>query len=354
MLSFKRFQSFLWDIDPGYFSLKQAAKTILAILVVLWFVRNEPILVRAMAGVSCAMSMQGSFAKTFSWRVGQIILFDLFYFASFCLGLSIRDSANLKAIILALLGFTVNYCRRFGLQTHVAPLMIWMLCFIATILPFDSSAQAWKHIHGLIAGLAVSAFVMLVVFPENYRRLYIHNSNRFFKYLAQGLKEMRRYLLLPNLSLDFEHQTFLRIKDSMNRLLASNRSIDQSDIFDEQHERLIGEVMICKYALAQAYTMMIEAYRSLRIYQHFWSPEIRLSLSLINKQLSQLFASAKMDESYIVRAKVFEISFANFIQKVNQEKITEPRLIMAILNLNLSLRFMIQQFNKLLEFSHAN
>lgn len=348
----KRFQSFLWDIDPGYFCLKQAIKTVLALLIALWFVRDQPILTKAMAGMSCAVSMQGAFAKTFSWRVGQVILFDLLYFASFCLGLLIRDSAHLKAIVLVLLGFTVNYCRRFGLQTNVAPFMIWLLCFVATILPFEATADAWRHIHGLVIGLVVAAIVMLVVFPENYQRLYVHNSNRFFKHLSRGLNELRRSLLLPERS--FKLQRVMTIKDSLNRLLASNRGIDQSNIFDEKQENLIGQIMVCEYALTQAYTIMIETYRSLNIHQHFWSREIRLSLSLINKQISQWFASATMDKSYHVKAEAIQISFERFVQGVSREKITEPGLIIAILNLNLSLKFMVQQFERLLDLDHGN
>ncbi|WED42405.1 hypothetical protein [Legionella cardiaca] len=354
MLNFRRLRFFLWKIDPGYFCLKQALKTILAILITLWFVLDESTVTKAMAAMSCAMSMQGAFAKKFWWRVGQVILFDMLYFASFILGLSIRDSVDLKAVVFVLLGFTVNYCRRFGLQTNVAPFMVWLLCFVATILPFNSSKEAWMHINGLIIGLIVSACVMLVIFPENYRRLYVHNSNRFFQHLANGLNEIRRYLLDPDITFDSRRPILLRVKDSMNHLLASNRGIDQSDIFDEHQDGLVSEILICEYALTQAYTMMIDAYQDLRLHQHFWSPQIRLSLSLINKQLSQLFASVKMNESYLVKVKMVEISFSKFTQRVNQEKITDPHLLMAILNLNFSLRFMTRQFDKLLDFSHAN
>ncbi|CEK11671.1 aromatic acid exporter family protein [Legionella hackeliae] len=354
MFNIKRLQSFFWEIDPGYFRLKHATKTIVAILITLLLVNNESMATKAMAGVSCAMSIQGSFAKHYFWRIGQIIFFDLLYFASFSLGLLIRDSANLKAIALVLLGFAVNYIRRFGLQTSIAPLMIWLLCFMATILPFNSSAEAWTHIHGLIIGLVVSALIMLVIFPENYRRLYIHNSNRFFKSLAQGFNEVRRYLLRANSPIDFQRLTFVRTKDSLNRLLESNQSIDQSDIFDEQQENLISELMICEYALAQAYIIMIDAYRNLRIHNHFLSKEVRLSLSVINKQLSRWFYSAQMDKSYKVSAKKIEVSFDKFMQKVNEEQITEPNLVIAVLNLNLSLRFIVQQFDKLLDSSHAN
>ncbi|KTD12960.1 hypothetical protein [Legionella jamestowniensis] len=354
MLDLKQLNAFFWEIDPGYFRLKHATKTIVAILITLLLVRNESLVTKAMACISCAVSMQGSFAKNYLWRVGQVVLFDIFYFASFSLGLVIRDSANLKAVALVVLGFTVNYSRRFGLQTSVAPLMIWLLCFMATILPFNSSAEAWNHIHGLIIGLIVSAVIMLGIFPENYRRLYIDNSNRFFNSLAEGLNEMRRYLLLPKHSLNFYHYPFVRTKESLNRLLDSNQSIDQSDIFDEQQENLISELMLSKYALAQAYTIMIDAYRNLITHPHFLSKEIRLRLSVITNQLSQWFASAKMDKTYRVSAKRIEISFEKFLHTVSKEKITEPDLVMTILNLNLSLRFMVQQFDKLLGCKHEN
>ncbi|MDI9819876.1 MULTISPECIES: hypothetical protein [unclassified Legionella] len=347
-MSIKRLPAFLWEIDPGYFRLKQAVKTIIAIVVALWLVGDEPLSTKAIAGVSCGISMQGSFAKAYYWRIVQVISFDLIYFSSFILGLGVRETSGLKAVVFIVLGFVVNYCRRFGLQTNVAPLMVWILCFLATILPLGSAANTWSHIEGLIIGLVVSAVAVLVVFPENYCRLFINNSNRLFQILAGGLKEMRRHLLIPPFAIDFESLPFVRSKASLNRLLESNLSLDQSELFSSQEKR-IGEIIIHQYALVHAYTMMLEAYRNLMKHGYQLPRPIRRYLSQLTRQLVILFGSVRMDNAYKIRSEAINISLTQLGRQLNQERLTDPELIMIILNLKLSFNLLRQQIDQLQE-----
>lgn len=350
MLKLKRqLFSFLWDIDPGYFHLKQAAKAILAILIVLFLVRKETLVTQAMAASACGLSMQGSFSKNFGRRVVQVLFFDVIYFTSFILGLSVRNYPNLQAITLILLGFVVNYSRRFNLQTNVAPLMTWILCFVAIILPFNSTNDAWAHLHGLILGLAVSALMMLVIFPENYRLLFIQNSNRFFKRLAAGLEAVRRYLLLSESS-DRFYSHCMSIKGRLNRLLESNLNIDQGQVFDKE-EKLVNEIMLHQYGLAQAFTILIDAINNLRVHNYHLPSVIKLNLCVIIKNFVFLVSSLQIDDDYRLKLKVIDISFTKFTHSVNKAKIMEPEFIMAILNLNLSLHLLDQQIKKFLEHS---
>lgn len=138
-------RAFFWSMDPGHFQLKQSLKTILAILISLWLMRDEAMITKLMAGAAAGFSMQGVVARTWMMRITHVIFFMLINSVAFSLGLLVRESPVGTAITLVILGFLVNYIRRFGLENSLAPLMAWVLCFLATILPFQHTADAWNH-----------------------------------------------------------------------------------------------------------------------------------------------------------------------------------------------------------------
>ena len=352
MTQVKRLALFLWDIDPGYFRLKLAAKTVLAILIALGLVNDEPLVTKAMASLVCGMSMQGVNAKPFWSRVKQVILFDFAYFAAFGLGLFIRDHAEIKAIVLIILGFAVNYLRRFDLQHSMAPMMIWLLCFLATILPFSATSQAWTHLHEIVVGLVISALVLLFIFPENYPRLFVSNSNRIFKHLAVEMNNLRRHVLTADASMNFECLPFVYVKESLNHLLTSNQAMEQSDLFNEQ-QALITEILIHEYALVYAYSVLVEAYRMLRIHDYQLPQEIRIHLILINKQFATLFESLIMRTDYSVEAIKNAVSLSKLAEKINHETITNPMVVMILLNLKLSFNLFNQHVTALLRGDNA-
>ena len=86
-----RMRTLLWRMDPGQFLLKQGAKTILAILISLWLMRQEPLVSQLMAAVASGFSMQGVIAKTWLLRVLHVSLFIFGYTITFAVGLLVRD-----------------------------------------------------------------------------------------------------------------------------------------------------------------------------------------------------------------------------------------------------------------------
>lgn len=344
---YTQLRSKVWSLDPGYLRLKHAAKTVLAIIFVLWLVQDEPLFTKTMAGLACGFSMQGIDAKSFSSRLGQVVVFNLIYFSVFDLGLLVRDSANLTAIVLVLMGFTVNYIRRFNLENSIAPMMAWLLCFCATILPYGSSLQAWQHIHGLVAGLVVSAIAVAFVFPENYPRLFVSNSNQLFTLLANGISDMRTYLLIRKAEFNFDKQLFVQTKSNLYHLLDSNQTIEQSDVFNS-HQELISAILIHQYAIVSAYSMMIEAYRVLKIHEFKLSRPLRLILAKINRQFSSLFSTMKMNKDYTFSSSELRVSLQKMSEILNHENITEPTIIIVLLNLKLSLTLINKHVNALL------
>ena len=341
----------LWNIDPGYFRLKHAAKTILAILITLWLLRGEAQAFKLMACVVSGFSMQGVVAKSFISRLKQIIILDLAYFIAFILGLVVRDSVNLSAIVLVVVGFVANYVRRFGLQNSVAPMMGWTLCFFATILPFSSTSAAWNHIHELVIALIVSALVNGLVFSDNYPRLFVSNSNRMFKELAQSMRELRRYVLNTDESFIFAPLAFAGITDTLTHLLESNQAMDESEVFSDlfsKQENQVGGILLQQYALVHAYMMMIDAYSTLSRHQHRLSRPARVGLSLIYKQFESLFNSMTMHANYSVKTERALVSFA---KRLTYSPPSEPATIIVLLNLKLSFNLLNRHVAQLIRGS---
>lgn len=344
----KGLQIFLWDIDPGYFRLKHAAKTILAILIALYLVRNDSYSTKLITGFVCGVSMQPVVANSFSSRALRIFIFDLAYFAAFVIGLHLRDLPTLRTVVLIVLGFTVNYMRRFGLHNSMTPMMVWLLCFFATILPLDSTVQDGGLIHGLVVGLSVSTMVILFVFPDNFPRLFVSNSNRIFRALAKGMKNIRRHVLTAEIAFDFENLPFVRVKERLNRLLNSNRAIEEQDGLFESQQQLISELLIHEYALIQAYNVLIDAYRILRIHNYQLPQSIRVSLIMVNKQFALLFESMCMQADYSVQARKAIVSLKKLNANLAREGLADPSLIMILLNLKLSFNLFNQHVSALL------
>lgn len=332
-----RLRDLLWDIDPGYFRLKHAIKTILAILITLYIVRNQSFVIMIVATIVCGFSMQPVIAPNFYGAVLRVLSFEFAYFCAFILGLSLRDSVDLRAIIFVILGFSVNYLRRFGLQNSLVPMMIWVLCFMATILPLGTLHQDLEPIYGLLTGLIVSALMLLLVFPDNYPRLFVNNSNRLFKAIAEGLTQIRRHVLKDDGNFDFERESFVQIKDSLDRLLGSNQKIEeQNQLITEEQRELIATILIHEYALVHAYNALIDAYRILRIHHYQLPQSVRVSLIMVNKHFASLFSSLAMSADYKVYCEKISVSLAKLNENLVRERLKDPGLVMVILNLKLS------------------
>ena len=342
----KKLRNYLWTIDPDYFYLKQACKTILAIVISLWIVRDETALTQLLAGIASGFSMEGVVAKNWSARLIRIVGFSAAYFSAFALGLIVRDSANWTAVTLVLLGFIVNYMRRFGLDNSTAPMKIWVLCLLATILPFKQTMEAWSHIYGLVVGLLVSVVIMFV-FTENYPRLFLKNANQFFKTLAQGMSEIRQYLLTPDLSENFLDLSFVHLKMTLRQLIDSNQLMEQSSVFQGK-EKQINVILTHQYALFNAYSQMVDAYQTLWLSKHQISRPSVLALSKISKQFSRLLSGMNISIDYGVESDSSHIPLPGLAKQLGHTPLTDPALVMVLLNLKLSFDLLRQHIKIML------
>ena len=347
MVKINQLQRYFWTIDPGYFHLKHAAKTVFAILISLWLVRDEVVLTKIIAGVASGASMQVLITRSLISRMVQVVLLDVVYLAALALGFAVRVDPYWTAIALVVLGFVVNYVRRFGLNNSMAPMMAWVLCFMATILPFTGITQVPALVHGVLVGFFVSAMVLIFIFPENYPRLFVNNSNRFFQGLAQGLFEMRRYVLLENKSVSFENLAFVSIKITLDQLLESNQTIQQNAILTRE-EKQISHILMHQYALVNAYSLMIDVYHSLWVYKHQLSRAGALALSHMSKEFSYLFSTTRVSDDYVVYHDGTTIFLPKLAEMLGKISLSEPEIIMALLNFKLSFDLLKQHETQLL------
>ena len=336
----------LWNIDPGYFRLKHAVKTIVAILLTLWLMRYEKMPFQLMAGIVCGFSMQGVVEKTGVSRIIQIVALNFVYLLTFVLGLLVRDSVNATAIMLIILGFVVNYCRRFNLQTSMAPMMAWTLCFFATTLPFTSTLDVWAHSYAIVIALLVSAVVNALIFPENYQLLFIINSNRLFRALSQSLYDLRQQLLrgtdVQNQKKKFHSEPFVNSIETLSRLLESNQAMEENQSFTKKHPR-ISDILLQQYALVHAYQMMLDTYRVFGT--ELLTSEERLVLSDLYSQFEHVFASLHMRRDYTVISKNPFVSLASMSKKLMLTPSSDS--IIVLLNMKLGFNLFNQHIKRL-------
>lgn len=346
MVAIKSFSSFFWRIDPGFFNLKLAARTVLAIILSLWIVQDDLLLTRMMAGIGSGIAMQGVVAQTGRLRVLHVTVFTLFYFSVFALGLAVRHSPIWTAVTLTGLGFFVNYIRRFGLEKSIAPFMVWILCFLATILPFTSTHQAWVHIYGLLVGLVVAACVTLFVFPNNYQKLFINNVNLFFKSLSLGMESLRRQILIHDRNLVFGELPFVQVKQNISRLVDSNQTILYSPAFKKE-ESEFSTITASQYALINAYSLLLDAYSEI------WHKDIRLShatlliISSTCKQVANICSAIHVDDDGAIINETAESFMPKLGKRLGEKPALDPETIIILLNFKLGFELLAQNINYL-------
>lgn len=346
MNKFNRLFILLWDLDPGYIQLKRAIKTILAILITLWITRDHPRSILLIAGIGSGISMQGIAGKTFRQRTIQLVLFDISYLMAFMLGALVKDSIHLTALTLVFLGFAVNYIRRFNLEKSIAPMMFWLLCFFAIILPFSGTTQKWEAFQGLIIGLTVSAAVFLIVFPENYARLFILNTNRMFASLSVGLFDLRKQLLQKRARQNFENTAAFEQKELLTQLLESNQAI--SDHLATGAQSPMSQSLMQQYTLISAYKIILDAY------QNIWPEKSELprylvpALATLNKNFASVCRSTTMKQDYTIHIKQPLVSLDEWTKKLRGSPLNDPNLVILLLNLKLGFQLLNKHLSKLL------
>jgi hypothetical protein len=335
---------FFWQIDPGYFRLKLAFKTVLAIVLSLWWTHNQTMITQLMAATATGFSMQGVVAKDFYRRVFQVLILSVSYFAAFMLGLWARESTLFTSLVLIGMAFVVNYCRRFHLRYSTAPMMVWMLCFIATVLPFPSREVAISHIDGLIKGLSVSALVLLFVWPENYKRLFRQNSTFYFSLLCDHYRSCARWL--ATIQVAEELLPVKSMREELSYPLESNRKLETSQTLTRNNPQMLNATAQ-EHALNQAFFLLTEALLNLQRKKEFLPPTLIPLLVDILNHAAKLFEELDMDKNLKLSGNVDQrISMKSLNQQLSELDITEPQVVMNLMNIKMAIQLINQHIQQ--------
>lgn len=334
-------------MDPGYLRLKHAFKTILAILISLSLTKNQSMHMMLIAGIGSGIAMQGIVAKSLPTRLLQILLLYVSYLSAFSLGLYVKDSTFLTTLALMSLGFLVNYIRRFNLESSIAPTMIWLLCFLATILPLNSSDPLSNTLEALLIGMGVSGLVFLIIFPENYNQLFILNANHLFEELGVGLSDLRRRLGNKDKTINFEDSIAFQQIERLEHLLDSSQNLSDNLMFLHKKSSILN-ALLHQYALTNAYKIIVESYQRIQCEQIKIPRHIHYALTLLNRDFSKLFFSVSMQKDYSIHMTRSMVSLKNWTDKLNEKPPKDPELIMLLLNLKLGFHLFNKNLTKLL------
>ena len=192
----------------------------------------------------------------------------------------------------------------------------------------------------------------LFIFPQNDALLFVNNSNQFFKTLAYGLQEMRRYVLMSSEQVNFENLSFVIIKTTLERMLESNQAIQRDEIFDEEQNQ-IDHILMQQYGLLIAYSLLIDVYRSLWLNKNHISRSSVLALSYLSNQFSHLFTTTKISENYVVSVAYSPTLLPDLAKKIGKLSLVDSTFIMALLNFKLGFDLFKHHEKKLLRGADA-
>jgi hypothetical protein len=335
----------LWQVDPGCFRLIHAVKTLIAISICLWIYSDASLLEKLFAGVASGFSIQGIDASTRKMQIVQIILSALAYSVTFLLGIFVSFSGMLTTITLMLLGFSVIYVRRFGPLFTYGPMLAWVFCFLATILPIESFSQGLNNIDGLIAGLIIAAFIYLFILPENHINLLLKNSQLFYQELAQGLLLAKKSIHLNINQADFDKQFFSNSKNNLLNLTSINQSINQY-LLTSSIERNASRLITSQYTMLKAYSMLVEAFHGLLKSEKKIPDSIHHPLAILLDTLSKTLSKVQFNSNLECMGLPLELEayFDKLNHVLTNIHLDDNQLIIALLNMKLSLRLLNKNY----------
>lgn len=339
---------FFWEIDPGYFNLKRAFKTVLAIVISLLIVADDLFMTQMMAGIGSGIAMQGVDIRSRRIRVIHVLVFTLIYFLVFCLGLYVRSSQGLTAITLLLLGFSVNYFRRFNMEKSIVPFMVWIICFLATIIPFDNIETAWWHIYGLLVGLIVATIVTLLVFPDNYNKLFRKNTNLYFRTLRHALEGFSQQVISPLPIYAISQLPSVQASQSLLQCAESNQTIINSSTFKSYDDKEY-EITTFMFALNNAFGLLVDAYIKALKQEIFLPQTTKDTLRHICKEFSDFLLPVYFNRSLEINPKNVERFVSQYSKNLGDKPVKGAGEIMILLNMKLRFELLSKNLNQMIK-----
>ncbi|KTD78396.1 hypothetical protein [Legionella waltersii] len=337
---------YLLDLSPGIPAFKQASKTILGILITLFLLRNETLGLQLLAAICTGMSIQTVSATPFLLRLYQMIIYDLLFISVFYLGYFVKNSELLTIVFLTGLGFTVNYCKSYVLERSPAPFMIWLLGFIATLLPTQDFSNFTTPLLSFLYGFGVSIpFILFLFPPPDPLTLFQNNKKKLFLLLGQGISE----LMSPN----FEKQNMKkdvyricqRLEKRMYSLLSLNqRLLDSIQLNRNKPHQL--KVLQISYALVNVYAMLVHSLN--RINTVHLSPDMNEAVHANSIQILNALSYLSSKRNIAFKSTMDSMTLINMMPMIVHQKMDQTEMISPLIQVSHCFELMKSQIEQLL------
>ena len=352
LMNLSTLQNAIWEADPGYARFKQACKTVLALLIVGLMTIRAPMPVTFFAAISAGFSMQAIVGGTRKAQIKFILIVFPVYFVCYTLGHFLKLNSLFSSILLVVLGFLAIYVKRFGPEFNFAPIIAWTFAFLGVILPKVDLPNIYIFL-SLILGFGVAGLIYLYVYPERKHRWFFYNINKFLDDYALTLQWLANLLIhKPSISQFITQRDYYR--NHLFRITMFNADIAQSIVSNHNKEILrINKLYVKQYALSKILSMIMEAFETLMRDEINLSDVVKSHLFTIFSVYATAISNLRIKrESENIQEIVNTLSIMakyldDFQNAIIKCIITKKQSMIPLVNLNLGLRLIYQNIQKL-------
>lgn|GEM_PF-1221252 len=256
----KRLALRIYEYDPGLLRLKQAFKTILAVIITSAILIQANVIIVVCGGLASGFSMQGIYGMTRMEQTKSALINAIIYLIAYNIGAFTHPYPYYATGFLAILGFLTFYSRKFGPRFTVMPMMVWVLSFLGTILPVPADFTGILHSSlAFLLGFIVSLLVYILIFP-------VRKERSFFNNLENNIDDIHTILIWLKRSFQqsFDSNQFNVTREtklsSIRKLLLLNEST--MEYFTSAHNKFSEEarrLYLIEYTLGKAIGMLMES-----------------------------------------------------------------------------------------------
>lgn len=287
----------LYANDPGWLRLKQASKTIIAILTTILVLTPANSVTTLCAGMFTGFAMQSHQGTTRQQQMITVLFAYPALTTTFLLGCLAKPYPPLSATLLVALGFIAFAVQRFGQRFMVFPIFCWALCFVGTVFPKQPYLQIAYDLSGILIAWFVTFIIYFYLWPKRPAKIFFENLRQYYSSYRKTLIWLARFYKKKDSAENFlqelpEKMQILRKTLLMNEAIYTSISstvIEVNNTINQQH--------LEQYAKSKALGMLIESTQQIAIMHIEFAEPIRKVILNLIKEYAKIFQSIKIDSN---------------------------------------------------------
>lgn len=339
--------NYLWHKDPGFFRFKHAFKTVFAVVLsVLLFIKAS-LLTQVLVGMAAGFSIQGISGEGYRGRLLSIVIADFSFVAGYLLGASVNTYPRLSGLLLVVLAFLAMYVRRFGPRFAVFPILVWVFCFLGSILPEGTLFEILWHGASLLPVFIISGVVYFFLFPEKKKELFYNNMQAIFSSYASSLRWQIDCQEKESCAINYIKDE-PRYKLRPMPLLQLNQSIAET-LLEESTATInrTNNLFVIQFALGKAITIIYESFEAIYGNKLILPKEAKKHIGNILDNLAEMFSSIEIDKktgAITLKAKLnkTEKILKKFKEYLSASMLEAGEELVPLLNINLGFRMIFR------------